>query len=139
MTDNPLTPAQRAVLADALRLVRDQRTRAVAVAADPTPRWSTPFGLGYFVGAVDGLCQVHGAPFDGMALAVLGLVFDDTFGAESDALRNRALDLLEANDPDFNRGRPWGGNEAMGLAHGHTPVGLVHLAQGHESRMGGPA
>ncbi|MEM1115692.1 MAG: hypothetical protein AAF845_19410 [Bacteroidota bacterium] len=137
MSDNPLSPAQQAVLADALRLVRGQRTRTASVTVDPASRWTTPFGLGYFVGVVDGLCQVHGAPFDGMALGVLGLVLDDTFGRErSDALRNQALDLLEANDPDFSRGRPWGGNEAMGLAHGHTPVGLVHLAQGHESRMG---
>lgn len=138
MSDTPLTPAQRAVFDDALRLVRDQRRRAAAVAADPTSAWTTPFALGYFVGAVDGLCQSYGAPFDGMALAVLGLVLDDTFGREqSDALRNRALDLLEAGDPDFNRGRPWGGNEAVGLARGqHVPVGLVHLAEGKEGRMG---
>ena len=140
MSDNPLTPSQRAVLDDALRLVRDQRKRAAAVAPDPASTWTTPFGLGYFVGAVDGLCQVHGAPFDGMALAVLGLVLDDTFGTDrSDALRNRALDLLEAGDADFTRGRPWGGNEAMGMRQGNTPVGLVHLAQGDEGRMGGPA
>lgn len=137
MPDTPLTPAQRAVLDDALRLVRDQRRRAAAVTADPASTWATPFGLGYVFGAVDGLCQVHHAPFDGMALAVFGLVLDDTFGRErADALRNRALDLLEAGDDDFARGRPWGGNEAMGLAHGNVPVGLVHLAEGKESRMG---
>ena len=136
--NNPLTPAQQAVLNDGLRLVRDQRRRALPVTPDPASMWSTPFGLGYFVGAVDGLCQVHGAPFDSMALAVLGLVLEDTFGRDlSDVLRNRALDLLEANDPDFNRGRPWGGNEAVGFARaGHVPVGLVHLAEGKEARMG---
>lgn len=136
--NNPLTPAQQAVLNDGLRLVRDQRRRALPVTPDPALTWSTPFGLGYFVGAVDGLCQVHGAPFDSMALAVLGLVLEDTFGRDlSDVLRNRALDLLEANDPDFNRGRPWGGNEAVGFARaGHVPVGLVHLAEGKEARMG---
>ena len=124
--------------ADAIARQRHDRHRIAPL--DPTDAWATPFGLGYLLGAIDGLCQVHRAPFDSMALAIYGLVLDDTFGRDrSDVLRSQALDLLEANDPDFNRGRPWGGNEAMGLKHGHTPVGLVHLAQGHESRMGGPA
>lgn len=139
MSPHPLSPAQRAVLADALGLVRSQRERAAAVATDPAARWATPFALGYFVGAVDGLCQAHGAPFDGMALAVFGLVLDDTFGpARSDALRARALDLLDAGDAAFGRGRAWGGNEALGLGHGHVPSGLVHVARGDEGRMAFP-
>ena len=125
----------------ALALVRDQRQRAEAEGAplDPETAWTTPFALGYFVGVVDGLCQAHRAPFDGMALAVVGLVLDDTFGRpQGDRLRHRAMDLLEAGDADFQRGRPWGGNEAMGAARGLVePVGLVHLARGDEHRMGG--
>lgn len=141
MPDSPLSPAQRRVLDDALRLVRDQRQRAEAEGAplDPAQAWSTPFGLGYLLGAIDGLCQVHSVPFDGMALAIWALVLDDTFGpAAGGALRQRGLDLLQADDASFGRGRPWGGNEAIGLARGlATPVGLVHLARGDEHRMGG--
>lgn len=139
---SPLSKPQKRVLDDALRLVRDQRRRAEAEGAPlaPDPAWTTPFGLGYFVGAVDGLCQAHGVPFDGMALAVLGLVLDDTFQRpQSDRLRHRAVELLQAGDADFARGRPWGGNEAIGMQRGlMKPVGLVHLAQGLEDRMGGP-
>ena len=143
MTTSPLSPAQRAVLDDALALVRDQRARAQAEDAplDPADAWTTPFGLGYFLGAIDGLCQAHGAPFDAMALAVYGLLLDDTFGRpQGDRLRERGLDLLEAGDTDFARGRPWGGNEAIGAARGlQVPEGLIHLARGHEDRMsGGP-
>lgn len=143
LNTSPLSPSQRAVLDDALRLVREQRQRAEAedAALAPADAWTTPFGLGYLLGAIDGLCQVHGAPFDAMALAVYGLVLDDTFGRpQGDRLRERGLDLLEAEDADFSRGRPWGGNEAIGLAKGqHVPVGLVHLAHGREDRMGGMA
>ena len=139
---SPLSKSQKRVLDDALRLVRDQRRRADAEGAPfaPDQAWTTPFGLGYFVGAVDGLCQAHGVPFDGMALAILGLVLDDTFRRpQSDRLRQKAIDLLEAGDADFARGRPWGGNEALGLQRGlMKPVGLVHLARGDEHRMGGP-
>ncbi|MEM0962488.1 MAG: hypothetical protein AAGK21_08150 [Bacteroidota bacterium] len=131
------------MLDDALRLVRDQRQRAEVedTPLAPADAWSTAFGLGYLLGAIDGLCQVHGAPFDGMALAVYGLVLDDAFGRpRGDALRQRGLDLLQAEDADFRRGRPWGGNEAVGFARGqHTPVGLLHLARGDEQRMGGAA
>ena len=141
MPPTPLSPAQRRVLDGALEVVRDQRRRADLEGAPLSPQqaWSTPFGLGYLIGVVDALCQAHGAPFDGTALAVWALVLDDTFGRpESDRLRQRGLDLLEAGDPSFNRGRPWGGNEAIGFARGqHTPVGLVHLARGDEHRMGG--
>ncbi|MGB3545132.1 hypothetical protein [Rubrivirga sp.] len=140
-SSHPLSPAQRRVLDGALEVVRDQRRRVDLEVDDfnPVHIWATPFGLGYTVGVVDALCQVHGAPFDGMALAVWALVLEDTFGrVQGDRLRQRGLDLLEAKDPDFNRGRPWGGNEAMGAAQGqHTPVGLVHLARGDEHRMGG--
>ena len=139
---SPLSKPQRRVLDDALRLVRDQRQRAEADGAPfpPDVAWTTPFGLGYFVGVVDGLSQAHGVPFDGMALAVLGLVLDDTFGRpESDRLRQRALRLMEAGDAGFERGRPWGGNESIGMARGLSkPVGLVHLARGDEARMGPP-
>ena len=141
MPPSPLSPAQRRVLDGALEVVRDQRRRADLEGAPFRPAlvWSSPFGLGYLLGVVDALCQVHGAPFDGTALAIWALVLDDTFGQpESDRLRQRGLDLLEADDPDFLRGRPWGGNEAMGAAQGrHVPVGLVHLARGDEDRMGG--
>ena len=138
----PLSASQRRVLDGALALVRDQRRRAEAEGAplDPQTAWVTPFGLGYLLGAVDGLCQVHGAPFDGMAVAVYGLVLDDTFGRpQGDRLRQRGLGLLQSNDADFARGRPWGGNEAVGHARGllAEPVGLVHLARGDEGRMSG--
>ena len=138
-----LTRPQRRVLDDALRLVRDQRRRAEAdddAHLAPSDAWATPFGLGYVLGAVDGLCQVHGAPFDGTALAIFGLVLDDTFGRPaSDALRQRGVRLLQAGDADLERGRSWGGNEAIGLARARMePVGLVHLARGDEDRMGPP-
>lgn len=139
----PLSKFQRRVLDDALRLVREQRQRAEADAEatlDPAAAWATRFGLGYFLGAIDGLCQVHGVRFDGTALAIYGLVLDDTFGRpRSDALRQQGVALLQANDADFARGRPWGGNEAIGLAKGMMePVGLVYLARGDEDRMGPP-
>ncbi len=139
---SPLSTSQRRVLDDALRLVRDQRQRGEdeGVPFPPDVAWTSPFALGYLVGAVDGLCQAHSVPFDGMALAIVGLVLDDTFGRpESDRLRQRAVTLLQAGDAAFARGRPWGGNEAIGLARGLTkPVGLIHLMRGDEGRMGGP-
>lgn len=138
---SPLSKYQKRVLKDALRLVRDQRQRAEAEAPlDPAEAWATPFGLGYLLGAVDGLCQAHDVPFDGMALAIYGLVLDDTFGRpRSDALRRRGVELMQAGHPDFARGRPWGGNEAIGMQRGLSrPEGLVHLAQGREDQMGGP-
>ena len=139
---SPLSKSQRRVLDDALRLVRDQRQRGEAEGAPfpPSVAWTTPFGLGYVLGAVDGLCQAHGVRFDGMALALVGLVLDDAFGRpESDRLRQRAVRLLETKDADFLRGQAWGGNEALGQARGlTTPVGLVHLMRGDEARMGPP-
>ena len=142
VAQNPLSKYQRRVLSDALRLVRDQRQRAEAEGAPfpPAVAWTTPFALGYFVGVVDGLCQAHGVPFDGMGLAIVGLVLDDSLGRpESDRLRQRAVALMTAGDADFQRGRPWGGNEAIGMQRGiMQPVGLVHLMRGDEARMGGP-
>ena len=139
---SPLSKFQRRVLSDALRLVRDQRRRAEAddeAHLAPEAAWPTPFGLGYLLGAVDGLCQAHGVPFDGTALAIYGLVLDDTFGRpDSDAFRRQGVTLMQAGDPDFGRGRAWGGNEAMGMAQGAEPIGLVHLARGDERWMGGP-
>ena len=133
-----LSPAHRRALDAALALVRDQRRRAGTAPFKPDLVWTGPFGLGYLLGAVDGLCQAHGAAFDDAGLAVFALVLDDTFGREAaDRLRPRALALLNAGDAAFERGRAWGGNEAVGAARGqHTPVGLVHLARGDEDRMG---
>ena len=135
-----LSAAHRRVLDAALALVRGQRERALAGGAPFAPDlvWTGPFGLGYLVGAVDGLCQAHGAPFDDAGLAVFALVLDDAFGRDAaDDLRRQSLALLQAGDAAFGRGRAWGGNEAMGAAQGrHTPVGLVHLARGDEDRMG---
>ena len=137
-----LSPAHRRVLDAALALVRDQRQRAEAGGAPFAPAlvWTSPFGLGYLLGAVDALCQAHRAPFDGAGLAVFALVLDDAFGPEAaDDLRRQAVGLLQADDGAFGRGRAWGGNEALGAAQGrHTPVGLVHLARGDEGRMGPP-
>lgn len=130
--------AHRAVLADALRLVREQAAR---LDRDPTAAplaevAAEPFGLGYLFGAVDALCQGHGAPFDGMALAVYALALDAALGREAPDVRDRALDLHELEDPTFKRGRRWGGNEATGWKLGrHTPEGLLHLARGDGDRM----
>ena len=139
---SPLSKYQKRVLKDALRLVRDQRARAEAEGAPLAPEdaWATAFGLGYFMGVVDGLCQAHDVAFDGTALAIWGLVLDDTFGRpRSDGLRRDGVRLMQAGHPDFARGRPWGGNEAIGMQRGlMKPVGLVHLCQGLEARMGGP-
>lgn len=135
-----LSPAHRRVLDAALALVRDQRRRAETAPFKPDLVWTSPFALGYLAGAVDGLCQAHGAPFDAAGLAVFALVLDDTFGPDAaDDLRRQSVALLRAGDADFARGRAWGGNEAMGAAQGrHTPAGLVHLARGDEGRMGPP-
>ena len=134
-----LSPAHRRVLNAALALVRDQRQRAETAPFTPDLVWTSPFALGYLVGAVDGLCQAHGAAFDDAGLAVFALVLDDTFGQDAaDDLRRQSVALLQADDPAFGRGRAWGGNEAIGAAQGrHTPVGLVHLARGNEERMTG--
>ncbi|WP_412068810.1 hypothetical protein [Rubrivirga sp. IMCC43871] len=136
-----LSKPQRHVLGDALRLVREQRARAEAQGLTGLPDgWARPFVLGYLMGVVDGLCQAKGVTFDETALAIWGLVLDDTFGRPaSDDLRRRGVALLNAGDPAFERGRPWGGNEAMGFATGEiVPEGLVHVARGDEARMGGP-
>ena len=137
-----LSPAHRRVLDNALAVVRGQRQRAEAGGAPFAPDlvWTGPFGLGYLVGVVDGLCQAAGAPFDDAGLAVFALVLDDAFGPDdADRLRPQAVALLQAGDAAFGRGRAWGGNEAMGWARGlHTPAGLVHLARGDEDRMGPP-
>ena len=137
-----LSPAHRHVLDAALALVRDQRQRAESGGAPFAPDlvWTGPFGLGYLLGAVDGLCQAMGAAFDDAGLAVFALVLDDTFGQDAaDDLRRQSVALLQSGDADFGRGRAWGGNEAMGAARGqHTPAGLVHLARGEENRMGPP-
>ena len=137
-----LSPAHRRVLDAALALVRDQRQRAEAAGAPFRPAlvWTGPVGLGYLLGAVDGLCQAHGAAFDAAGLAVFGLVLDDTFGPDAaDGLRRQAVAWVQAGDADLGRGRAWGGNEALGAARGlHTPVGLVHLARGDADRMGPP-
>ncbi len=138
MTPDLPSPAHRAVLADALRLVREQAAR---VERDPAARplaevVADPFGLGYLFGAVDALCQGHGVPFDGMALAVYALVLDATLGRDAGDVRDRALDLHESGDGAFQTGRQWGGNEATGWTRGqHEPVGLLHLARGDERRM----
>ncbi len=132
------TDASQAVLADAIRLLREQAAR---LDADPAARplgeaVECPFGLGYLFGVVDALSQRHGAPFDGMALAAYALTLDAALDREAPDVRDRALTLHEANDPDFERGRRWGGNEAAGWARGqHKPVGLLHLARGDEHRM----
>lgn len=95
-----------------------------------------PFGLGYLFGVVDALCQGHGVPFDGMALAVYALTLDAALGREASDVRDRALDLQEAGDAAFARGHQWGGNETMGWTAGqHEPIGLLHLARGDEHRM----
>ncbi len=137
-----LSPAHRDVLDAALAIVRDQRRRAEASGAPFTPglAWTGPFGLGYLVGVVDGLCQVQGAPFDDAGLAVFALVLDDAFGQDAaDDLRRRSVALLQSSDASFGRGRAWGGNEAVGSARGlHTPDGLVQLSRGNENRMGPP-
>ena len=137
---SPLSSGQHAVLDGAVRFVREQAARVAAsdrpTVDPPEAAYGTPFGLGYLFGAVDALCQTHGVPFDGMALAIYALVVDTAVGRPADALRARALELEAAGDPDFGRGRVWGGNEATGWARGqHEPVGLVHLAHGDEARM----
>ena len=130
-----VSSGHQAVLEGAVRFVREQADRS-APTLDRDVAFGTPFGLGYLFGAVDALCQEHGVPFDGMALAMFALVLDRAVGRPADALRQRALDLEEQGDADFARGREWGGNEAIGWARGeHEPVGLVHLVQGDEPRM----
>ena len=141
-TPSPLSAAQTRALEASLGVVRDQRRRVREEGAplDPVQAWSTPFGLGYLLGVVDGMCQAHGAAFDAHGLAMYGLVLDDTFGRpRSDALRRLAVRHLQAGHADLARGRQWGGNEAIGQTRGlAVAVGLVLLARGDEGRMGGP-
>lgn len=131
------TDTQRAVLADALRLVREQEARAEAEGTPLTPdALERPFALGYLFGVVDALVQTRGAAFDARALAVYALVLDSALGRDAADVRERALDLHEASDTTFARGHRWGGNETLGWSQGrHTPVGLVHVARGDEERM----
>ena len=130
-----VSSGHQAVLEGAARFVREQVDRAGRGLPRETA-FGTPFGLGYLFGAVDALCQEHGVPFDGMALAIFALVLDRAVGHPADNLRRRALDLEQQDDADFERGRTWGGNEATGWAREqHEPVGLVHLVQGDEDRM----
>ena len=139
---SPLSASQTRVLQAVLALVRTQRERAEAEGAPlrPMQAWATPFGLGYLLGAVDGTCQAHGVPFGETMLAAFALVLDDVFARPmSDPIRAQAVRWMEAGHPDFERGRQWGGNEAMGSARALAePAGLVHPARGDEHRMGGP-
>ena len=127
-----LTPAQRAVLRDARRLLAGQieLAREAPSTGPIAPVAATPFGGGYLMGVVDALCQIHGAPFDAVALGVFGAVLDEACGRDATTERDAAVEYLAAPDDEFENGYRYGGNEAMGWARGEcVPSALVLLAR----------
>ncbi len=133
-----LSLAQTAVLRDARRLLAGQIELArEAPSTGPIAGVAaTPFGGGYLMGVVDALCQIHGAPFDAVALGVFGALLDEACGRDASAERDAALDALATSDDDeethygFADGYRYGGNETLGWNRGAcVPSTLVLMAR----------
>ena len=127
-----LSDPQRRVLHDARRLLAEQiELASAAPSTGPLAEVAaTPFGCGYLMGVVDALCQVHGAPFDAIALGIFGVILDETCGRDAAAERNSAVDALTAPTENFDNGYRYGGNEALGWSRCEcVPSALVLMAR----------
>lgn len=133
-----LSPAQSAVLLDARKLLAEQieLARAVPNTGPLSPVAATPFGGGYLVGVVDALCQIHGAPFDAVALGIFGAILDEACERDASVERDAALEALATSDEDeetyygFADGYRYGGNETLGWKRGAcVPSTLVLMAR----------
>ena len=131
-TASTLAAPQRAVTRDARRILAEQieLAREAPSTGPIAPVAATPFGGGYLMGVVDALCQIHGAPFDEMALAIFGAVLDEACGRDASLERNAAIEALTAPNEEFENGYRYGGNEALGWSRGEcVPSALVLLAR----------
>jgi hypothetical protein len=127
-----LSHAQTAVLKDARRLLTEQTELArAAPATEPLSGVAaTPFGQGYLMGMVDALCQIHGAPFDAVALGIFGAVLDEMCERDTTAERDAAIEALATPSRAFNDGYRYGGNEALGWSRrACVPSALVIMAR----------
>ncbi len=127
-----LSALQIAVLNDAQRVLAEQieLARAAPATGAISEVAATPFGAGYLMGVVDALCQVHGAPFDAIALGIFGAVLDEACGRDASIERDAALDALASPSAAFDEGYRYGGNEALGwMRHACVPSALVLKAR----------
>jgi hypothetical protein len=127
-----LSHAQTAVLNDARRLLSEQTelARAAPATGAISDVAATPFGQGYLVGVVDALCQVHGAPFDEIALGIFGAVLDEMCERDTTAERDAAIEALASPSRAFDDGYHYGGNEALGWKRrACVPSALVIMAR----------
>ena len=127
-----LSDSQRSVLHDARQLLAEQiELASAAPSTGPLAEVAaTPFGCGYLIGVVDALCQIHGAPFDAVALGIFGVLLDETCGRDAAAERDSAIDALTAPTKHFDNGYRYGGNEALGRSRREcVPSALVLMAR----------
>ena len=127
-----LSASQTAVLNDARRVLADQTelARAAPATGPLSEVAATPFGCGYLLGAVDALCQVHGAPFDAVALGIFGAILDEACGRDATIERDAALESLATPSAAFDEGYRYGGNEALGWTRrACVPSALVLMAR----------
>ena len=127
-----LSASTTAVLNDARQLLTEQTewARAAPSTGPLADVAATPFSLGYLMGVVDALCQVHGAPFDAIALGIFGAVLDEACGRDATIERDAALDALAAPSEAFDDGYRSGGNEALGWwRRACVPSALVMMAR----------
>lgn len=127
-----LSTSQTAVLHDAQRVLAEQAelARAAPATGPISEVVATPFGQGYLLGVVDALCQVHGAPFDAVALGIFGALLDEACGRDATAERDAAIESLAAPPAAFDEGYRYGGNETLGWkCRACVPSALVLMAR----------
>ena len=82
------------------------------------------------MGVVDALCQIHGAPFDEVALGIFGALLDEACERDATRERDAAIEALTAPDEKFENGYRYGGNETLGWKRGEcVPSALVLMAR----------
>ncbi len=82
------------------------------------------------MGVVDALCQIHGAPFDAVALGIFGALLDEACERDAAAERDAAIEKFAASDENFDNGYRYGGNETLGWKRGEcVPSALVLMAR----------
>ena len=57
-----------------------------------------------WTGVVDALCQIHGAPFDAIALGIFGALLDEACERDATRERDAAIEALTAPDEKFDNG-----------------------------------